>query len=150
MAAKLAAEGFRVKEEMMSEGKRPNWSLWISYALGAAVAGACLWIGSTIDQWSLNVAIIVFGFALGWNIGMLLSPKLEAEQKAFVVYGKAITAFLGGFLIAKLDAAFGGNALSGIVADPVGATRFLLFGIMFLLGLQCTYVGRMYSMWLTD
>ena len=111
-----------------------NWGLAIGYVIGVLFAGVCFRIAWTIEpaRWWLNVAVCLFGYGFGWNVGMLLSPKGVKEQREFVTYGKAIVAFFGGFLIAKLDAALGGNALKNVIADPVAVTRLLLFVITFL------------------
>jgi hypothetical protein len=134
---------------MPSAGRQLNYAVLIGYALGGLFSAACLSIAFVMQLWWLNVATCLFGFALGWNVGMLLSPK-EYEKQQFAGYGKAISAFIGGFLVAKIDAAFGGAELKRIVADPVIVGRLLLFGTTFFFGVQSTYVGRRYSIWLKD
>jgi len=127
-----------------------NWGVFLGYVIGGCLTGFFFWIAAVMSprEWWLDVAIIFFGYALGWNVGMLLSPK-AAEKQAFVAYGKAITVFLGGFLIAKIDAALGPAGMKGVVESPVTITRFLIFGTEFLFGVQCTYVGRQYKLLLT-
>jgi small basic protein len=133
----------------MTDDEKPkpplNWKVISGYILGGAAFATCIVISCFIPSWWLNVAICMLGFGLGWNVGFLLSP-FPNEKIEFQVVAKAITAFLGGFVVAKLDALFGGSQLQALVSSEERFTRFLLFGITFLVGVQCTWVGRRYGM----
>jgi len=129
--------------------RRPNIKVLSGYFLGAAAFATSIVIARTIDLWWLNVAICIFGFALGWNVGFLLSPFPE-EKLEFVTLGKAVAAFVGGFLVAKLDVLFAAPQLQKLVGSDVSVTRFLLFGITFFVGVQTTWVGRRYGIWIEE
>jgi hypothetical protein len=139
-------------DEMPAEAKPKrslNWKVILGYVLGAAAFITCIFIARAIDLWWLNVATCIFGLALGWNVGFLLSPFAE-EKHEFATYGKAVMAFVGGFLVAKLDVLFGGAQLQKLVSSDVSVTRFLLFGITFFDGVQFTWVGRRYGIWIEE
>jgi hypothetical protein len=138
-------------ERMPDDGAKPrrrlNWGVFIGYLLGGASLLTCIIIACVIELWWLNVAILVFGLAVGWNVGFLLSPKNE-EKPEFAAYAKGIATFLGGFLIAKLDILFAGPRLQALFSSAESVTRFLLFGITFFAGVQFTWVGRRYGIWI--
>ena len=120
-----------------------KFGIWIGYALGAIALPGCFVIATQMgaEKW-LNILICIFGSIVGWSAGMLVSPK-TGEERQFSEFRKAISAFISGFVLAKLDLLFGGignNPSNG----PLLLGRILLFGTTFLLCLQFTYVARSY------
>jgi hypothetical protein len=114
------------------------------YIFGIAVYIVCFVIAfrMTPDEWWLNLLLCFFGGIVGWSAGVLLSPVTPSQKETFAGYGKAISAFVGGFVIAKFDVllkAFGGTA---VVYDAVLIGRLLLFGTTFFLGFQFTFIAR--------
>ena len=57
---------------------------------------------NTISR-SANNLIIIFGLVLGWGTGMYLSPYSEEEASKFVTAGQAISVFISGYALAKVD-----------------------------------------------
>jgi hypothetical protein len=115
----------------------------IGYGLGAIALPGCFIIAVQMggEKW-LNILICIFGSIVGWSAGMLFSPK-SGEKHQFSEFRKAISAFVGGFVLAKLDLLFAG-ASNNLSNGTVLLGRILLFGTTFLLCLQFTYVARSY------
>jgi hypothetical protein len=89
------------------------------------------------------------GTVVGNMLGFFASPYNKDEKAKFSEYGKAIAAFVTGFLLSKLD------KLLGIVADPealgnhpVYGARALIFIITMATATISTYVFRMH--WESD
>jgi hypothetical protein len=94
------------------------------------------------DEWWLNLLLCFFGGIVGWSVGVLLSPMTPSQKHAFAGYGKALSAFVSGFIVAKLEVLlkpFGGTI---DVHNVVFIGRVLLFGTTFFLGFQFTFVAR--------
>ena len=67
--------------------------VWIVFRMGEAVL-------------HLNVLVCLVGALLGWFIGTLASPITKTESTRFLSFGQAISAFVSGYLISKLDRFF--------------------------------------------
>jgi HEAT repeat protein len=123
---------------------------------GGYVVGALFYIASIAIAWnmggerSLNLLTSLFGGVLGWNIGVLLSPRDKDERGEFAEYGKAISAFITGLVVAKLDVIFSGNELKTLLADPVSAARLLVFGVTFGCAFQFTFIVRRHNIWRSE
>lgn len=71
---------------------------------GICVLGWTAWKVAPDDAaLATNYLIVLLGFILGWTTGMYLSPYSAAEASKFVTVGQAISAFLSGYALAKLD-----------------------------------------------
>jgi uncharacterized membrane protein YjjB (DUF3815 family) len=120
-----------------------RFKLISGYVLGGLAYAACFAIAIQIERWWLNVLLCLFGGILGWCVGMFISPLDQNEKSEFTDYGKALSAFVSGFAIAKLDRVFSGMTANDVLT-AITAGRILLFGTTFCLGLQFTFVGRRY------
>ena len=69
---------------------------------------------------------------------MLISPYPD-ERRQFSEFRKAISAFVGGFVLAKIDPLLAA-ASTNVPGSTLLLGRVLLFGTTFLLCLQFTYV----------
>jgi hypothetical protein len=115
---------------------------WIGFLFVALVLLALIAVGW--EQWRITLPLFVTGFLIGWIVGMLMSPLSPHETEEFSEYGKAISTFIAGFLVAKLDKLFelyvGQPGTTGVaLIMPVG---FFIDGS--LLGVLFTYVWRTY------
>lgn len=95
----------------------------------------------------LNLAILAAGAAFGWLLGTFLSPGTTTETKRFGAVAQAISAFLSGYLLAKL-----GKVIDELV-DPdrvlngfnqLIGTRIAFFIIALIATMLPTYVLRVY------
>jgi len=114
------------------------------YVLGAlvliALVGACFRIGTS--YW-LNILLLLFGALLGWVTGILATPLGSAEQSQFSTYAAAISTFISGFLVAKLDKLFELSVTKEALTEVL-LGRALIFASAFLLGALFTFIGRRY------
>ena len=113
------------------------------YVLGAAAYVGCFAVAVQLEDRWFNLVLCLFGGILGWCVGMFISPLSPDERLEFSELGKAISVFVSGFLIAKLEPLFSGITAKDVLTIATG-TRWLLFGTTFCLGLQFTFVGRRY------
>ena len=74
---------------------------WFGYISGFIVVGVCVWFAWNAPNRVLDVAVILLGLCIGWGIGILASPDTGAQAGLFNQYGKIISGFLTGFLVAK-------------------------------------------------
>jgi len=106
---------------------RPH-ALWAGFAVGVLAVGGLLWIAlATPPPITLNLALVICGGGAGWALGILVSPY-SGEESTFSEYGKAISTFLSGFVLAKLSQ-FISYALDNklLTFDTTFLTRALLF-----------------------
>ncbi|MBR0656111.1 hypothetical protein [Plastoroseomonas arctica] len=90
----------------------------------------------------------ILGAALGWVIGIGLSPYEAKERKSFSDLGKLVAGFLGGYGLSKLDPALSrlGSAGHGL-ADAVVKDALALAGVgsaSMLIAAVLTYITRHY------
>jgi hypothetical protein len=132
-------------ESIPSPKARPM-NLVIGYVVGALFYIICFVIAFKMNSdWWLNLLPCLFGGVVGWCMGMLLSPLTHYESIQFSAYGKAVSAFVTGFVIAKLETLFPGALTAQVVTTPAFVGRLLLFAITFCIGLQFTFVARRYA-----
>jgi hypothetical protein len=97
-----------LSENRGSTKARPM-NLIVGYVVGAVFYAVCFVIAFRLSpEWWFNLLPVLFGGAVGWCVGMLLSPLTHHEAVQFSTYGKAVSAFITGYVIAKLDAIFAG------------------------------------------
>jgi hypothetical protein len=114
----------------------------IGYVLGGSGWLACYVVASQVggETW-LNVLICLFGSTIGWWAGILISPD-PAEQGQFVGVRKAVSVFLSGFILAKLDVLFQGAVARNLANSPIFIGRIFLFATTCMICAQFTYVAR--------
>jgi hypothetical protein len=88
--------------------------------------------------------ILIAGALVGWVVGMLITPVSPKEQAVFSDAGKALSTFVAGYLVAKIDRIFDlamnqDNNVNGLFVG-----RLLMFISMFALGVLATFVWRSY------
>lgn len=111
--------------------------------LGAVFFIACFVIAALLDKWWLNELLCIFGGVIGWFLGILGSPTSRVQSEKFLEYRRALSAFLSGFVLAKVD-----FLISRLDMDKIGDPylqlgRVLLFLITFCVALQFTFVTRL-------
>jgi hypothetical protein len=124
---------------MKIEGK-----VGLGYGLGGAAAVALVWSCFRIGTapW-LNLLLFIFGGLLGWVAGILATPLDVNERTQFSTYTAAISTFMSGFVVAKLDRLFE-LFIGKQLPDDVVIGQSLIFGSAFLLGALFTFIGRLY------
>src|SRR5882724_2471310 len=94
---------------LSSLGQHP--ALVISAMLGGiGCAGAIIWIachlGQKDDSVAVNILLCILGGLTGWIAGILVTPLNSLETAHFLSLGQAISAFVSGYLVSKLDRFF--------------------------------------------
>jgi len=94
--------------------------------------------------WLIDVLLCLFGAASGWFSGILISPDDEDQDRRFSIYGKSISAFISGFVVAKLDGIWETTIEPHLLTIALGPiiVGALLFGITFAIGVLLTFAGR--------
>ena len=88
--------------------------------------------------------LMITGGLFGWTVGILLTPVSPNERKRFSEYGKAITTFLSGYVVARADKFFNSATADVATVTTLLANRLFLFVSASLLGALATFVWRSY------
>ena len=96
----------------------PYLGSFIGFALGVVAAGGLLWVafGLGTKPSHLNVLLLIAGALIGWAVGILITPISAQEAVQFSEFGKALSTFISGYLVAKLDKLFE-TSVSGNVSE---------------------------------
>ncbi|MFH2045488.1 MAG: hypothetical protein ABIK92_10125 [Pseudomonadota bacterium] len=137
--------------EVFKSGRHSSWI--ITAIVAPALLVVLFWMGwrlSDIPQERyLTSAILIAACALGWVLGMVLSPDSKTEAKNFSTVGKGVSLFVSGYLVSKID------GLVTAVFEPhvlLHATEHLaayrLIGAIASLTLTAilTYIVRVYAL----
>ncbi len=126
-----------------------NYKLIGSAATGLALGGTVTYlsyaVGDNFKDSSLNLLIVVLGFAFGWLLGILLSPYSEKEEKKFTEYAKAFGVFASGYLVGKADKAIEALFRPEFILDSTHGFRVMSFMAAVIISLVFTFVFRRYG-----
>ncbi|MRR11180.1 hypothetical protein EG835_01525 [bacterium] len=126
-----------------------NWKLVFTGILGGTMGATlvvlCFRVGASTQDQSLNLAIMVAAMTVGWLLGILVSPYDQDEQKRFSSVTRAVSAFVSGYLAAKLDALINALVAPDLILNPVAGFRALLFLGAALLATIGTFAYRKYA-----
>src|SRR5882757_4053511 len=90
---------------------------WVGFLVVALVLLALITAGW--EQWRITLPLFVTGLLIGWIVGILMSPVSPHETEQFSEYGKAISTFIAGFLVAKLALEHVARAMRLSPLDPL-------------------------------
>ena len=65
------------------------------------LAASAQYAATTVD-FAYNVAAATFGLAMGWALGIVISPGSKEEASEFSILTKAVSTFLTGYVLANL------------------------------------------------
>jgi hypothetical protein len=118
---------------------------WIGYLLAFAALVLILWAAARPGApASLSIQIIVAGALIGWVVGILMTPLSPGEKSHFSEYGAAISTFVTGYLVAKIDRIFDLSIKDRADVDALLIGRVLMFVSAFILGAGATSIWRAY------
>jgi len=60
-------------------------------------------IRQTLQDAYLSLALLVLGLTIGWILGVLSAPYTKKEETQFAAYAKAVSLFISGYLLGKID-----------------------------------------------
>jgi uncharacterized membrane protein len=132
-----------IRDSTLNFARVLGFGIVTGYIFGIAIYIVCFVIAFRMspEEWWLNLLLCFFGGIVGWSAGVLLSPVTPSQKETFAGYGKALSAFVSGFVVAKLEVllkTFGG----ALDYNAVTIGRLLLFGTTFFLGFQFTFIAR--------
>jgi hypothetical protein len=126
-----------------------NYKLIGSAVTAAVLAGAVVWgafqFADNARSLATNLLVITLGAAMGWLLGIVLSPYTREEEQKFGDYAKAFAAFASGYLVGKLDKLFTDVLAPEFVFDPVRGVRVMAFLASLIISLVATFVFRRYG-----
>jgi hypothetical protein len=123
-------------------------AILIGIAIGLLCLFACailaLWISSDLEDRSITWLVQLAGMAAGGFFGFLASPKAPREEAAFLTVAKAISAFLSGYALSKIDhfidIVFQGTTWK----EKLLVARLLIFFISLIISVMIGYSFRAY------
>jgi hypothetical protein len=125
-----------------------NYKLWggvtCAGSLGIMIIVLCWFVGDR-SAVPMNLTVTAMGFAVGWLLGILLSPYSKNEQARFTTYASAFGVFASGYLVGKVDKVLEAIFDPQFILDSVHGFRSLAFATSLILGLIVTFMFRQYA-----
>ncbi|HDS1705768.1 hypothetical protein [Pseudomonas putida] len=112
---------------------------------GIAIGWLCFTVSSGDPlQQVFNALLAILGALIGWALGMFFAPYTDKEAERFSSIGQAVSAFVSGYIISKLDRFL--EATMFEVEAPVTITwvRFGLLLCSMLLVMLTVFSNRAY------
>lgn len=124
------------------------YKLITSAVAGLVIIGTllylCFYIAIDKDVLTLNIATLILGIAIGWLIGVLISPYNTDEQTQFLTYTRAISVFVSGYLIAKVDKVVERMLSPDYLFNTITAFRGMSLITAIVVAMLVTFVFRQY------
>ncbi|MBC8452131.1 MAG: hypothetical protein H8D70_02800 [Rhodospirillaceae bacterium] len=92
---------------------------------------------------AVNLSLLFAAAGLGWVGGALLSPY-QSEISRFAAYGAALSTFVTGYLIGKIDGSITRVLSPENLLTGSGGVRVLSFVTVFVVSGWLTYAARSY------
>ena len=122
--------------------------MWATVATVVGFVVPLFYFGSVIaadrKEYTLTVAIILAGGALGWGIGIFISP-LPEEKDQFQSYAKATAAGISGYALAKTDPILTSLLVKTTAFYLEISFRFLAFMVAFIVSMLAAFGWRRYT-----
>jgi|SRR6516164_4639437 hypothetical protein len=119
-------------------------AILISVIVSAILVFLCFRMVAGPQDGYLNLAIVLASVCSGWLLGTFISPESSSEQSRFITYGKAVSAFVSGYLVSKLDKVIETILSPQTLAIPVAAFRLSAAIAAIVSALLVTYILRAY------
>ncbi len=117
--------------------------------VGFVIFGIVIWLANRVHSelndpgFAQTVLIGVSGWAGGWLVGFLVAPNTSRELKNLSQATSTITAFVAGFILAKIEPSLTPIFDNGqLMNEPVYGVRVLIFIICFVVAAINMYVFR--------
>jgi hypothetical protein len=127
-----------------------NLGIWIGFSfavlcvLGILYAALATKTPADVSPRQLNLVILIAGALVGWVVGMLITPVSPKDQAVFSDTGRALSTFVAGYLVAKIDRLFDIAMKKDDNVNGLLVGRLLMFVSTFALGVLATFVWRSY------
>lgn len=130
------------------EKSESNFKLWGSSATGGIIISIllflCFYFADDKEKLTLNLSTLVLGITLGWLTGFIVTPYTKQEEKQFLTYSKAISVFVSGYLVAKIDKVVERILSPDHLFQAIIAFRGMVFVSSFIVALLITFIFRKY------
>ncbi|WP_345986706.1 hypothetical protein WCX49_06160 [Sulfurimonas sp. HSL-1656] len=93
----------------------------------------------------INLGLVILGGAIGWVVGIFLTPYSAGQKAEFAEYASVIALFSSGYLVGKVDAAISHMLRPENLFTPMVGFRLIITFSSFLLGMLVTVVIRYYA-----
>jgi len=114
-------------------------------AFGACIAWLCILLSSDAQQQVLNFLIALMGALVGWALGMFFAPYNDKEAARFSSIGQAVSAFISGYAVSKVDRLFEETLFDDSASPvPISWIRMGLFFCSTLLVMLSVFSNRAY------
>jgi hypothetical protein len=143
-----------VKSDNKSDGSelkvaaRPDRSTLVGLAIGPLGLIACGILGCTVTGQRKDIPVTLLiefaGISGGAFLGFLASPKAAGEQASFLTFAKAISAFLSGYALSKIDHLIDTLFQGDIYKDQLVAARMMIFFVAVIISFMTAYSYRVY------
>jgi hypothetical protein len=97
----------------------------------------------TGDPWTTSLVELA-GVMLGSLFGLLASPKDEGEKKVFSAAVQAVSAFISGYVLSKIEPLINAALTVSLVTTSPSNIRVTIFLIAVIIGFALTYFFRAY------
>ena len=136
-----------VSSTSVSRSTRVIWWLTSTLLVSMVASIFCFAVPIFPDpvEYSLTAAILIAGGAIGWVIGILISPFPD-EKDQFQLYSKAVAAGISGYGIAKLDPIIHKLLEANVPHRAEIAFRLLGFLVTFIVAMLATFGSRRYML----
>jgi len=116
-----------------------------AFVLSVCLIVLCFFVGDGAEVRALNVAVLVAGASTGWLVGVLISPYDVKEARAFPKYAAAVSAFVSGYLVSKMDRVLEELLEPEFLFSSLAGFRVLAGIASFAIALLIAYVYRAYA-----
>ena len=117
----------------------------VGLTLASSLVILCFRFGTTPQDHDLNLTIFIVASVIGWILGILGTPYDQGEQKRFSSIARVASAFVTGYLAAKLDSVITAVLSPDVLLNPLPGFRAMLLVGAALLATLGTFVYRRYA-----
>lgn len=125
-----------------------RWTLITSNTSALLIGITVMWLayqlGVEDNTYLFNWVICLLGVVMGWGVGFISSPSSPNESEQFSGLTKAISAFLSGYIISKLDRVIETLLESNKIFQELFLMRTALFLTAFVCALIIVFINRKY------
>lgn len=113
-------------------------------AFSFAIAWLCFAVSSDPLQQIFNALLALTGALIGWALGMFFAPYTQTEAARFSSIGQAVSAFVSGYVISKLDRFLEATMFQEHIPITITWVRFGLLFCSMLLVMLTVFSNRAY------